>query len=98
MYNTFTDFDDFENTIYGDKPVLIEFFEEWSQKHKELDIPEFILYYKCNVSEQDDIAEWCDITDLPTFICFQNGVELFALEGSNKVQLKKLIDNILPSE
>ena len=100
MSNTFADFDEFENTIY-ESTVLIEFYEEWCQKNKQ-DISDLlnpeILYYKCNVDEQEDIAEWCDITDLPTFICYRNGVQLFTLEGSNKHQLKKLLDNILPNE
>lgn len=94
--NTFEDFEDFENIIYNNT-VLIQFYEEWCQKNKQ-DISEIlgdeILYYKCNADLQDEIVEWCDVTDLPTFVCYKNGNRIFTLEGSNKNQLKKLIDEI----
>ena len=97
MTLTFENFENFE-TIVNENIVLIEFYEDWCPKNKQ-DITDIIddkiMLYKCNVDEQEDIAEWCDITDLPTYICYENGVQLFTLEGTNKHQLKKLLDNVL---
>lgn len=106
MANTFIDFEDFENKIYGDRPVFIEFYADWcpnctKNNHlipdlsKEDNIINNIDIYRCNIEEQEDIADYCDITDLPSYICFQNGVYLFTKEGLNKDTLKRLLNGVL---
>lgn len=94
MPKTFTNFDDFETIIYNNL-VLVEFVVDWKE-YSDISklIPPQLLYYRCNVDEQEDIAEWCDINDIPTFICYDKGDILFSMDGDNKHHLKKFIDTI----
>ena len=89
--NTFKDFEDFETKIYSDIPILIQFYADW-ERWKMCDLPEHIDVYKCNIDEQEDIAEYCDITDLPSTVCFRDGKCIFFMEGNNKVKLNGLLE------
>jgi Thioredoxin domain-containing protein len=108
MTITFDSFEDFENKIYTDKPVFIEFYTDWCRDRlktasfiEDLELDERIIgkidVYRCNIDEQEDIAEYCDVTDLPSCVCFQNGTSLFTMEGLNKDKLKNHLYNIIES-
>ncbi|XP_067886732.1 thioredoxin-like [Heterodontus francisci] len=86
----------------GDKLVVIDYFADWCGPCKMI-APKFtefsdtftdVIFYKVNVDEADDVAQKCQITSMPTFHFYKNGVKVRSMSGSDAKQLKKIIEEL----
>lgn len=71
----------FDTTIKGDKPVIIDFFAVWCPPCKKL-APVFegaskkrsdVVFAKVDIDESPDIAAAYGVANVPTLISFKNG-------------------------
>jgi thioredoxin 1 len=90
--------------IYPDDCIVIDFGATWCgpckriAPHyadlekvimKELGSPDKVLFYKADVDEAKDLAQYCDVKCMPTFKFYRGGQLVDTLEGADLTQLVK---------
>lgn len=71
----------------GPCKMMSPYFEELNNKHQNV---EFI---KVDIDEAEDIADFCNVRSIPTFIFYKNGSKIDVLEGAHKDKLKQMINS-----
>ncbi|KAB8272279.1 thioredoxin-like protein [Aspergillus minisclerotigenes] len=91
----------FQELITGDKPVLVDFWATWcgpcraiSPVFEEMSNAEGldnVGFYKVDVDAQEQVAQEVGIRAMPTFMLFRNGVKVGDLVGANRQGLAELV-------
>ncbi|THV00618.1 thioredoxin [Dendrothele bispora CBS 962.96] len=94
-----TSLDQFKELINGETPIVIDFWATWCGPCKMIS-PVFeklaestasVGFYKVDVDEQEDIAQECGVSAMPTFILFHKGNKIDECKGAIPANLQKLI-------
>merc|ERR1712156_805449 len=84
----------------GDKLVVVDFFAEWCGPCKKIapiiegwskEMSD-VVFLKVDVDVSEEGAEEYNVSAMPTFIFFQNGVKIADMMGANEGKLKEMID------
>ena len=91
--------------IENEKPVLVEFFTEWSGSafiiaellyELEKQYAEFVKFVLVNVDESKEIREDYGIKKIPSILFFKKGEVINQLEGTpSRVKIKEVLDQII---
>lgn len=98
--------DEFRHVVNGEKRiVVIDFSAAWCGPCKvifpyiqELATGELASEYafcKVDVDDAPDVAEYCEITSMPTFIAYKNGAKVAHTTGANKANLLTFLNGLL---
>jgi len=84
----------------GDKLVVVDFFAEWCGPCKKIapiiegwskEMSD-VVFLKVDVDVNEEGAEEYNVSAMPTFIFFQNGVKIADMMGANEGKLKEMIN------
>lgn len=91
--------------IDNEKPVLVEFFTEWSGSafliaellyQLEKQYKDYVKFVLVNVDESPEILEDYGVKKIPTILFFKEGEVINQLEGTpSRVKIKEVLDNII---
>ena len=94
--------DEFNNAI--NQPFsVIDFYAKWCGPCKKI-APEFetiarltpnVAFYKMDIDSLSEIADLYQVSNLPSFIAFENGAIFDFVVGSDVDKLKKLIADLI---
>jgi len=96
----------FKHEVIDDKkPVLVEFFTEWSGSafliaellyQLEKQYEEYVKFALVNVDESPEIKEEYGVKKIPTILFFREGEVINQLEGTpSRVKIKEVLDGII---
>ncbi|KAE8330820.1 thioredoxin-like protein [Aspergillus sergii] len=98
---TINSFEQFQNLINGDKPIVIDLWATWCGPcrfispifEKMSDDARFgnVGFYKVDVDEQERIAQEVGVRAMPTFAVFYKGEKVDELVGANQGGLDALL-------
>lgn len=91
----------------GDKVVVCDFYATWcppcksaaplyNKLSEEPQYVEGVIFRKCNVDVARSVAQACQVSSMPTFKVFKNGVEVNTVSGYNESQLRSFIAMHMP--
>ncbi|WP_288361560.1 thioredoxin family protein [uncultured Bacteroides sp.] len=69
----------------GPCKMMSPYFETLNERHKDIE------FLKVNIDDASDIAQYCNVSQIPTFIFYKNGEIIDILVGANKDKLKEMI-------
>jgi thioredoxin len=81
---------DFTAKWCGPCKAIAPFFDEFSKTYNEK-----IECYKLDVDEMEDIAIDCNISAMPTFQFFKNGLKIDEFTGANAEKLRLKIEKLI---
>nr|AAV73827.1 thioredoxin [Azumapecten farreri] len=90
---------DFDECLQTDKLVVIDFFADWCGPCKQIApaIEELakantdVIFRKVNVDENDETAQACEISAMPTFRFYKSGQTVDEVVGANKGKIEEYI-------
>lgn len=80
---------DFHATWCGPCRAIAPFVEQLAASS----LAEHVAFYKVNVDEAAEVAEYCNISAMPTFILYQGSQKVGEVKGANKSSLTNLLAN-----
>ena len=92
--------DNFERTINGDKPVLIDFYADWCGPcrmvgpivHEIAEENENVVVGKINVDNEPELAQKFGVMSIPTLVVMKDGKEVARAVGvRTKVQILDML-------
>jgi thioredoxin 1 len=83
-------FIDFSAAWCGPCRMIYPFIESLAES----ELSQSVAFYKVDVDVAADVAEYCDISSMPTFIAYQNGEKVAQLTGANKTQIVNLLSQL----
>lgn len=101
MVETINSYEQFQELINGEEPVVIDFYADWCGPCKAIS-PIFetlskkfgtIKFRKVNTDEQEQISQEAGIRALPTFVVFRKGEQVEKLVGANPGKLETTLTN-----
>lgn len=90
---------DFDKSIASEKLTVVDFYAQWCGPCKMIapkieqmakENPD-VQFAKVDVDVNEETAESCGITAMPTFILYKNGQKVAEMTGANEAKLKELI-------
>merc|ERR1712243_126094 len=101
MVHKVADKADVDKHIYaaGGKLVVVDFFAVWcgpckmiAPKLEAMDSEmEDVVFLKVDVDECDDLAAEHEVSAMPTFIFFMNGIKVDKFSGANEAKIRETI-------
>merc|ERR1719362_1520826 len=90
---------DFDTTLKSPNLVVVDFTASWcppckaispvvdamAEEHKD------VVFVKVDVDENNETAESCGISCMPTFQFYRDGVKIHELQGANQDALKQQV-------
>jgi thioredoxin 1 len=98
-----TNLQQFQEFIKKEKAIVVDFHAHWCGPCKAIApffeklaerVSDHVHFIKIDVDESADIAEFYNITGMPTFIAIYNGEEFMRTTGANKEELARLVTTI----
>jgi thioredoxin len=101
-----TDFDEFKKLITStDSPVIVDFYAPWCgpckniaptyEKCSNMEECKMLIFVKVDVDKATDIATFCDVASMPTFIAYYKGKEVGRFSGANIKNLEDMVNKCL---
>ena len=93
----------FQTLLKTEKAVVVDFHAHWCGPCKAIApffeklaerVSDHVHLVKIDVDESGDIAEFYNVTGMPTFIAFFTGTEIARMTGANKEDLARLVATI----
>lgn len=83
----------------GEKLVVVDFTAAWCSPCQKIapffaelaDKYDDVVFVKVDVDENNDVAELCEVSAMPTFQCFKGGNKVAALVGAAPEALEDLV-------
>lgn len=80
-------FIDFYATWCGPCKAITPFLERLNQS----ELSDYVRFIKVNVDDAEDIAAYCHVSAMPTFIAYKNGQKVGEITGANKKSIIALL-------
>lgn len=75
---------DFFATWCGPCKVIAPVLEEWAEKYKDQ-----VKFIKVDVDENEETAEACEVSAMPTFHFYKDGAKVDTAVGANKALIEQ---------
>lgn len=95
---------DFDDVLKNNKFVFVDFYADWCGPCKRF-APTFAelatkyqdicAFIKVNIDNNEEVANRYEVTKLPTFILFDNCVNLEPIIGANKDNIELFLQSVL---
>jgi thioredoxin 1 len=82
---------DFSAAWCGPCKVILPYIQELAKG----DLSAHIAFCKVDVDDTPDVAEYCGVSAMPTFMAYKNGVKVGQTTGANKANLNQFLDSLI---